>query len=135
MKHYQLKLTILFLSLLAGIGVFFAVSTFTVSIEEELLEFQDEINRNTPLLIDSVTQLDSVMAQGRTLLVKFTILNDEIEITSAIKAKLTKQLRNHWCTTPSTFNVLSKGISFHGNYYSTEGKYLFEIKVTVSDCS
>jgi len=122
--------------MIGGVSTFIYLNDFPLSLNSNnkvLMETVDNLNRNLPVMIDSETRLDNVIAaNSKTFQYNYTLINMESGKvdTTAMKSKMEPFIINNVKTMPETESQRKQGMTFAFYYKDKNGNYLFSIVVT-----
>lgn len=122
--------SLFFLSLVC-ISMFFVQckSAEDKQVEESLKQAATMLNTQTPVMIDEITRLDHVVADGKTLIYEATIMN-----TEGIEPKELEKVVNEAVKTNPQLNVFSKyDVKITYKYVDSDGKDFCQFTVNVAD--
>ena len=120
---------------LAGFTVaYFGVQLlFKKDLETELLDAAQQLNKNTPLLVDEATRLDSASAVGRTgFIYYYTRLDqlkseiDQLTVDEFVRPNIIDYVKN----SPEMKGFRDNNITIDYRYYDKKGDFITEISVT-----
>ena len=94
-----------------------------------------ELRKQLPIQIDEITTLQTVISVGKTLIYQYRLSRkkSDIDIDYFIENKR-ENLSSNVCQQNGMKSILDKGGKFTYSYLSSDGLYIGEIKVTLSDC-
>jgi DNA-directed RNA polymerase subunit RPC12/RpoP len=95
-----------------------------------------DINVKTPMMIDSSTRLDQVVAEGdkiiyKSTLVFFTAENGDGEM---FKKAIGPYLAEKYCKDENSRKALELGVKYGYEYYGNDGTLLYTAIVSIDDC-
>ncbi|MBU0769347.1 MAG: hypothetical protein KJ687_09680 [Proteobacteria bacterium] len=103
---------------------------------EALPVMASEMNKKLPMMIDKETRLDSVGADGATMVFVYTLINRRAEeVTQDFKYFLHNQAVNGYCTAmgePKAFRDNNITIKIH--YRGIDGKFITVVSMNTSNC-
>ncbi len=103
----------------------------TVNINDELIKTANEINKHTPIVIDSLTTFENVNAlNGNTLQYNYTLNTEKSTVDTTVLIKLVKeslleQLKNN----PKTTYFKENFIEIQANYADSNGAQICTIVI------
>ena len=120
--------------ILIGIIILFAITQTlkfflkepTLNINDELVKTANEINKHTPIVMDSLTTFDNVNAlKGNTLEYNYTIKTEKSNLDTAAVMKIAKEgllelLKNN----PKTIYFKQNNIEIQANYTDKNGVHI-----------
>lgn len=135
-------------SIIISIGVFIivalavkyfvqnGVSSFFTSndLEQALVEASQELNKDTPMAIDSITELTTTTVSGTELIYHYKITDGNSYTQSDLDSSLKNNIINQVCTTSETRNLIDMGASLVYTYYNNNGGYIGKITVQPANC-
>lgn len=94
-----------------------------------------EIRKQLPIQIDEITTLQTVMSAGKTLIYTYRLSRkkSDMDIDYFIANKR-ENLKSNVCQQKGMKSILDKGGNFTYSYLSSDGLYIGEITITLSDC-
>jgi len=105
--------------------------------KQELIEVANELNKRLPIIVDSETRLDTVIAgPGKKLTYVYTLTNyssgevDSQEFERLVLPKAKKEA----CTNEGTKYFLKKDVRVNAYYQGNDGGFIYEVDVAPSDC-
>tara|TARA_B100001939_G_C16584284_1_gene464121 strand:+ start:113 stop:565 length:453 start_codon:yes stop_codon:yes gene_type:complete len=107
------------------------------SIEQEIEDAVEEINKDTPLRIDAETTLIKATAGPGKLITYFYSLNipqANRPITPADKERLTIILQGNFCSNEDTISMKNDGIEMRYHYESLSGQPFAEVSSNDFTC-
>lgn len=107
------------------------------TLDEALLKTTSDINKQCPIMIDSMTRLDntSILA-GKYLAYNYTLLQHADEVrwdTSYYKAAMKQSLLNMLKTNPRLEAGKKEGIGFAATWYDSSGSYICSFVIQPED--
>lgn len=106
------------------------------SVELELVQVANELNKNAPMMVDQETRLDTTMAgPGKKLTYHYTLVNlttEDIDI-GELRAFMTTQIVNHVATHSDMQTLRDHRVTFAYSYKDKNGVHLTTIQVTPKD--
>ena len=104
------------------------------AINAALVNVADNMNKRTPIMINSNTRFDTVLVVNQELWYKYTLVNNKAEeIKVSEFDQITRpNLINHVCTSMKFF--VDNNISVSYLYYGKNGKKITSIKIPASSC-
>ncbi len=103
-------------------------------LEQGLIKASDELNKDLPKTIDSVTKLFNTTAIGKELHYKYEI-DTKYKFSQTDLAKAKDKLALQLCSTPDTKEFFNMGATYVFNYYYADGKFIGKISIKGSDCT
>ncbi|TKK68473.1 hypothetical protein FC093_10095 [Ilyomonas limi] len=103
------------------------------SIDEQLVTTAEEVNKHCPLIVDSVTQLDNLMAlPNHKLQYNYTFYKyNKADIdTVVLKNNMKESLINKLKTDPKLANFKENNVFIGASFYDMTGKYVCNLFVT-----
>ena len=103
------------------------------SIDEQLVKTAEEVNKHCPMVIDSVTQLDNMMAlPNHKLQYNYTFYkNDKADIdTIVLKNNMKESLINKLKTDSKLTNFKENNVLIAASFYDKSGNYVCNLFVT-----
>lgn len=136
MRYCALALLAVCVTLAPLDGTAAAAGPEQANIEAALVQSAKTINQQLPVMVDKVTRLDLVMAAGKQLFYKYTIVNtpgrglDKAGFSGAVRPMLVTNA----CTAEETRKLLQLGVSYNYIYIGSDGVVIDTIKVGRADC-
>jgi len=106
----------------------------------EIYQFQkqaSETNKTLPKMTSSEMELTRVEFRGDSEIVyvtKTTLYNADQINTKQLENNLKPTAVNIGCNSPTTLNLLKRGLKYTYVYYDKTNKYLSEYSITAKDC-
>jgi len=119
------------------IGANVATRMFTkMRINKELAESANEINKNTPLMLDKETQLLTAIPLDNALQYHYKLINMQLATINMDQFKnyIAKQIPSFACTNPNTKQLIDKSIRLDYVYYDKDTKYVITYSVDKDSC-
>ena len=107
------------------------------AVAKNLATASAELNRRLPIMVDSVTQLESTVAMDSVLQYNMRLTNVTVtqEQATALLNLVRPQIKRLACSRPETRNTfLRRGVSLRYAYADRNGYDLFTIVVAPRDC-
>ncbi len=102
-------------------------------IDEKLVKAANEINSHTPIIIDSFTRLDNVIAMtGKVLQYNYTLLHtgsDQVDTTWLINTSRAS-LKNRMRTSPEAAGFRKYEIELRVNYSDSNGNHICRFTIS-----
>ena len=128
-----------FVTLVALILTAVSLTSCGVAVDAALKAAVDDLNKNTPTMVDSDTRLDNAEAPGeRTLRYNYTLVNyakadftDEqiAEFESTLKPQMASQIKG----SKDLEQLRSLDVIFQFHYSSNDGQDLFTVTISPED--
>lgn len=98
-------------------------------VRESIIDLAKDLNRQVPIMIDSDTRLDAVVAAQKNLLYKYTLINvSENEIDKKLFESFARnQIINTQTPKEDFIKALDMGIEFNYMYFDKDGKLISKI--------
>ena len=101
------------------------------SIDKQLMRIAGEMNESLPMMLDSDTRINSVIAgTGKTMKYNMTLVNyaESELVIDELKEALAPTILNVIKTSPSIQPLRDEKVTFAYVYYDNEGVFLFELE-------
>lgn len=101
-----------------------------------LMQIASQINQNAPMMLDSVTRLDSAVGVNKQFRYNYTIINSSAEELNpeSFTEIMQPRLISLFCTIKETKIFINNGVPATYAYYYSNGKNLATITVHPSQC-
>jgi len=111
--------------------------TATTGLSDKVLAKQaDKINRNLPMMVDSVTKMLDIHGINNTVTTDYKLVNvlaKQVDTTQFNRVMKKKLLNNH-CTRPETKILRDNNVTMRYNYRDKEGKFITLITIKANEC-
>lgn len=112
------------------------VITQPAPIDKQLMSMAQEINKQCPIVVDSLIKLTHIMAlPGRVLQYNYSLYkNNKEEVdTLLLKKEMKEFIINTYSTNPILKAFKDEGVSITSNFYDQSSKFICKIYVDVSE--
>lgn len=124
-------------AIVTGLIFYFGVQRFMAvekpDFEKEMVKIANDINVRCPMLLDSATRLDNVVAlPGKTFQYNYTLLNVEAEQANpeSMKAYITPRILQNIKTNPDLEQQRQNKVTMSYLYKDKQGTSLFKVVIT-----
>lgn len=125
------------IGLIVGLVVMVSIQQFVfkpsnATLDKVMMEYAGEINKSCPVMIDSETRLDNVMAFPENIFqYTYTLVNMEKSTVDTLQLKnsVEPNIVNFVKTNPQMKYIRDKSVTVNYYYKDKKGKYLFMISV------
>lgn len=128
------------LTIMISIGVGFALLAYDKpsddAVHQKLLDLAEQINKNTPKMLDSNTKLDNVTVVKNAFIYNYTLVNSASTMISfnTLQSKLKSAFSKQLCAISGWRDLLSKGARVEYSYKGNDHKPIGTITVSGADC-
>ena len=133
-KKFQFESII---GLLFGVLAYVAIQHFVFkkpAINKAMQQIANEMNRNCPMMVDSITQLSNVVVlPDNVLQYNYKLLNTEFINIEGLKEALEPSILNTIRTNPQMKELRSFKTTLNYSYSDENGVFLFKISVAPED--
>lgn len=99
------------------------------SVEQQLVQLSQDLNKSCPEMMDEYTRLDATVASGKTLSFRYTIVDVEDEEILEAKDEIEQLCRDTVGTKAGARKMLDLGATLRYSYRNSDGKELFEYSI------
>ncbi len=149
MKRYQIEtgkdalailaiIIAISLASMGGISLFeYLKAKYTqFNLPQTIEEVVKEANKDLPMMVDSGTRIDSVMAENNNIIYKYTVVanikNDAVGIP--LRRLVAYEVAKSQLCTDEHSKVIKAGVKFVYNYYDLHGALLMNFDIDKEDC-
>jgi hypothetical protein len=117
----------------AAILAFFIWKLAAGDVNRQLQKAANEINRRSPLMIDSETRLDGAIASDNMLTYRYTFVNSDRGYWRINAATLKSAVIDRASSSPEIASLFKSGVTLRYIYNDRSGKLLAQFDVTPKD--
>lgn len=105
-------------------------------IEKKLLDMQQKVRGQLPMMVDINTRLDAVVCSGMKAFYKYTMVNiSESDIDkAAFEKEFSAHLIKNQCKNNNMIFLLKKGVEYHYIYNDKDGNCIVTIIINKNNC-
>lgn len=103
---------------------------------KDLQDIAAQANKSLPVMVDPYTRLDMVVASGRLLEKKYTLVSapSSEALVAELKTKLFPVLKAQSCQNTQSMNLYRSDVAEAFSYADMNGRHLATLKVDRSSC-